>query len=664
MQNYLEEIQTYYKDINSSEISYRTPFQKFLENIFKREDGYRVQHDAKSVGGNKPDFIVIKNNVPILYIEVKKVGENLDKVEKSEQASRYFGYTNLIISDYVNFRFYRNGEKVDEEFSLGTIDKINKIIEFTNKVEILSKQIFDFPNSHKEPIKNGKVLAKIMGGRGQRLKYNVLEMLKSENEKYKDLQKIKSIIHDSLIKDINDEKFADMYAQTLVYGLFVARYNDKTQNDFSRGEALTLLNKSNPFLYDFFSHIAGANFPERLRYIVDELCEVFAHANVKELMHDYFKSITLFGEVKQTPDPVIHFYEDFLKEYDQDKKMEMGVFYTPKPVVEFIIGGVDEILKREFDIVKGLADTSRTNKKDTDGNFYHKVQVLDVATGTGTFLNTLVEFVYKKYFVEKSQTAGWGDYVKKELLPRLNGFELMIASYTIAHLKLAMTLEETGVSNLDERLRIFLTNTLEEGKKSEWGTGSLFLGLQESITNESIEATKVKTEYPIMCVVGNPPYSGISQNKNYIDNNVYKVEIGGKEKLKERKNWLDDDYVKFIRFGESLVENNHEGIVAMITAHGFIENPTFRGMRWHLRNTFDKIYVLDLHGNSRKKETANDGGKDENVFDIMTGVSIFFGIKKTNSKNKKLAQVYKSDIFGKRGEKFEFLHTQNLQDIN
>jgi len=666
---YIEQIQKYYKDENSSEMSYRTPFQNFLETIFKKEDKYIIQHDQKAIDGNKPDFIVLKNNIPVLYIEVKKVGEDLDKIEKSNQADRYFGYDNLIISDYVNFRFYRYGKKYEEEVSLGKINKNERNIIGNDKEELLIKTILDFTNSHKEEIKSGKHLAEIMGGKALRIRENVFYMLSSQNDRFEELNKIKEVVKENLISNISDKDFADMYAQTLVYGLFASRYNDKTPDNFSRYEAIDLVPKTNPFLKKFFGHIAGESFPDRLRFIVDELCEVFSHADVHKLL------INFYGKEKDNKDPIIHFYEDFLKEYDSKKKMDMGVFYTPKPVVDFIVRGVDYILKNDFDLLDGLVSKekikiekniidTKTGKEKKIEEEYHKVQILDIATGTGTFLNETISFIYNS-FKENGQLGSWESYVNEHLLPRLHGFEIMMASYTIAHLKLGMTLEDMGIDTdkLNKRLGVYLTNTLEEAKDYS-NQGTLF-GFMDSIAEEAKNASKIKKEYPIMCVIGNPPYSGESMNKDYTDNDVYKVEIGGKEKLKERNSkWINDDYVKFIRFAESLMEKNKEGIVGMITAHGYIDNPTFRGMRWRLRNTFDKIYILDLHGNSRKKETTPNGDKDENIFDIMTGVSIIFGIKKPENKEKKLAQVYKADFHGLRKEKFEKLDNLSIDKID
>jgi predicted helicase len=648
------------------EMIYRADFENLLKEIFQADGKVtQINHDSTSDNGNKPDFVISKNSVPILYIEAKDIGVSLDKIEKSNQMDRYFGYDNLVLTDYVEFRFYRNGVRYGEPVSIATFDINSRIVnEISENFLLLSKTLIDFASSHKEPIKSGKQLAKIMGGKAMRIRDNVREMLASDTDRYADLVKMLDVVKESLVSSLDNETFADMYAQTLVYGLFAARYNDKSAESFSRAEARELVPKTNPFLRSFFDHIAGNTFPDRLRFIVDELCEVFQHADVEKLLTDFY------AKEKDNKDPIIHFYEDFLREYDAKKKMEMGVFYTPKPVVSFIIRAVDSILKSEFGLARGLADTTKIqiDKLETDHKTgkqkkvqkeYHKVQVLDIATGTGTFLNEVIHNIHAGF---AGQEGRWASYVENDLLPRLHGFELMMASYTIAHLKLGMTLHDTKAGELKTRLGVYLTNTLE-APVDYANQGTLF-GLMDTIAEESKNASRIKSEYPIMCVIGNPPYSGISMNKRYTKNNDYKVEIGGKQKLQEKKNWLDDDYVKFIRFAESLVEKNGEGIVGMITAHGYIDNPTFRGMRWHLRNTFDKIYVLDLHGNSNKKETSPDGGKDENVFDIKTGVSIILAIKKSEIKNKEFAQIYKVDFYGTRRDKFEKIENANIDNLN
>lgn len=671
---YIQSISSKFASKETSEMGYRTDFENFLKTIFPVEQRYYIHHDAKSVDGNKPDFVILKDKVPVLYIENKDIGLDLDKIEKSNQIGRYFGYDNLILTDQLEFRFYRNGEKYGDAIKIATCNKLARTISpISENFQNLEKTIIDFTLSHKEQIKRGKHLAQIMGGKAQRIRNNVREMLTSDSEKYSDLINIKKVVTENLISKLDDETFADMYAQTLVYGLFAARYNDKTPTSFSRVEARDLVPKTNPFLHSFFDHIAGASFPERLRFIVDELCEVFTHADIEKILHDFY------GKEKENKDPIIHFYEDFLKEYDAKKKMEMGVFYTPRPVVQFIVRTVDEILKKEFGLEKGLADTEKIivkkkeiyqAKKGTkaeqikNGKLveiekeYHRVQVLDVATGTGTFLNEVIEYIHKSFI---GQEGRWEAYIKENLLPRLHGFELMMASYTIAHLKLGMTLVDSGAKNINQRLGVYLTNTLEEPK--DYTNQHTLFGFMDAIAEESKSASRVKSEFPIMCVIGNPPYSGVSQNKDYTDNNAYKIEPGGKMKLNERKHWLDDDYVKFIRFAESLIEKNGSGIIGMITAHGYIDNPTFRGMRWHLRNTFDSIYIVDLHGNSNKKETTLSGGKDENVFDIKTGVSVIFGVKNQYLDKKKLADIYKFDMYGLRKEKFESLENLSFETI-
>lgn len=351
---------------NGREMIYRADFENLLKDIFQADGKVtQINHDSTSDNGNKPDFVISKNGVPILYIEAKDIGVDLNKIENSNQMHRYFGYGNLVLTDYVEFRFYRNGERYGNPISIASFDKLNRtIVELPQNFSLLSKTITDFASSYKEPIKKGSHLARIMGGKAMRIRDNVKEMLVSD--KYDDLTKILNVVKENLVSSLDNETFADMYAQTLVYGLFAARYNDKSPNDFSRSEARDLVPKTNPFLREFFNHIAGPSFPDRLRYIVDELCEVFTHANVHTLMHEYFKKESLFGEVYESPDPVIHFYEDFLKEYDIKKKMEMGVFYTPRPIVRFIVRAVDDILKNEFDLVKGLADTTKIQVEKTE----------------------------------------------------------------------------------------------------------------------------------------------------------------------------------------------------------------------------------------------------------------------------------------------------------
>jgi len=647
--NYIQSISLKFSHEETTEMGYRADLEFLLKKIFEIIKVQRIDHDPKAKKHNKPDFVVLKFDIPILYLEAKDIGTSLDKIEKSEQMSRYFGYANLVLTDYVEFRFYRNGLSYGEPIKIAEYDRKRRTItSIPERYKNLAQTLVDFTKSHKEPIRSGEHLSKIMGGKAQRIRDNIRQFYSSESNQDTDLIKLFKTIKQLLVHDLTIHSFSDMYAQTLVYGLFVARYYDKSLSSFSRQEARELIPNSNPLLRHFFDHIVGADFDTRLKYIVDELCEVFSHADVKELMKQYFK-LDLWGKTHRGPDPVIHFYEDFLNEYDPILRKKMGAYYTPLPIVEFIIRSVDYLLKKEFGLTAGLVDTSKTKEG------LHKVQILDPACGTGTFISSIIRKIYL-WLETHGQKGRWPTYVHHDLLPRLFGFELMMAPYTIAHLKLGIAFRQTGFWDFHRRLGIYLTNSLEESFTQQQ---SLFaLGLAESIAEESKEASKIKNEKPIMVIVGNPPYSGVSSNETKYANSLverYKFEPGGKQKLQERKHWLNDDYVKFLAMAESMIEKNGEGIVAMITNNSYLDNPTFRGMRWHLTKTFDKIYVLDLHGNAKKKETAPGGGRDENVFDIMQGVGIILAIKTKRKRLDQSSEVFHADLYGTRKYKFNEL---------
>lgn len=659
VENYIKAITSKFSHIETSEMGYRTDFEILLKEVFASIKISRFDNDPKAKEGNKPDFVAVKDDVPLLYIETKDIGVSLDKVERSEQMGRYFGYANLVLTDYLEFRFYRNGLPYGEPIKIGDFHiKDRTINPIPDNYELLAKTLLEFTQNYKEPIKSGKHLAKIMAGKTRRIRDNIRQFLVAELDKNTDLVKLYNSIKKYLVHDLKIESFADMYAQTLVYGLFIARFNDTTKDGFTRSEARDLIPNSNPFLHRFFDYIAGIDFDNRLKFIVDELCEVFEHSNIEELLKQ-FSDEDLWGKVHKKPDPVIYFYEDFLKEYDPVLRKKMGAYYTPEPVVQFIVRAVNDILKKDFKLPKGLGDTSKT----LEG--LHKVQILDPATGTGTFISAVIRSIYKP-FKDNKQTAAWPSYVQNELLPRVFGFEIMMAPYTIAHLKLSMAFKDTGFKYFNsKRLGIYLTNSLEDETAQE----TLFstVGLSESIAQESIDASEIKNKKPIMVVIGNPPYSGESSNKGeWITNllNDYKKEPEGNQKLIERNpKWINDDYVKFLRFGQYFIEKNKSGIVAFINPHGFLDNPTFRGMRWNLLKTYDEIYVLNLHGNAKKKETSPDGSKDENVFDIQQGVSINILVKTNKKPTDQLAKVYYADLFGKRSNKFDFLNENTLNSV-
>jgi len=646
--NYIQSISSKFSHEETTEMGYRTDFEILLKSIFKTIKVTRLDHDARAIHGNKPDFVVLNYDIPILYIETKNIGISLDKVEKSEQMRRYYGYTNLVLTDYLEFRFYRNGLYYVEPIKIAEYNlKTRTITSIPENSEYLARTLIDFTQSQKEPIKSGEHLAKIMGGKAQRIRDNIKQFLSIDSEKNEELLKIYKTIKKLLVHDLNINAFADMYAQTLVYGLFAARYHDESPASFTRQEARDLIPKSNPLLRHFFDHIVGPNFDKRLEYIVNELCEVFSHADVHELMREYYNT-DLPGEEHKGPDPVIHFYEDFLKEYDPILRKKMGAYYTPVPVVQFIVRSVDYLLKKEFGLTKGLADTSKT------ATGVHRVQILDPAVGTGTFINAVINIIYSS-LLKSGQKGRWPTYVHNDLLPRLYGFELMMAPYTIAHLKLAMTFGQTGFKYFNRRLGIYLTNSLEKAM----GQGELFtaFGLAESIAEESKEAAIIKNETPIMVVIGNPPYSSSSSNKGEWIQDLIKEY---KKNLGEKKINIDDDYIKFIRLAENFIEKNKNGIVAMITNNSFIDGITHRQMRKHLLETFDDIYILDLHGDAKEKSPSN--AEDENIFNIKQGVSISLFVRKSIEK-KELGSVHHAEIYGKKMEKFKVLDNNNIKNI-
>ncbi|MGI6079234.1 MAG: type ISP restriction/modification enzyme, partial [Fastidiosipilaceae bacterium] len=416
----------------------------------------------------------------------------------------------------------------------------------------------------------------------------------------------------------------------------------------------------NPFLRKLFGYIAGPDIDDRIKWIVENLAEIFLACNVEEILKNYGKSTKM-------EDPIIHFYETFLSEYDPKLRKSRGVWYTPQPVVNFIVRAVDDILKTEFDLPQGLADTSKTtikvntqtaDKRSATGykqmeQEVHKVQILDPATGTGTFLAEVIKHIHKKF---QGQQGIWSNYVETHLLPRLNGFELLMASYAMAHLKLDLLLTETGYKpTTNQRFRVYLTNSLEEHHQD---TGTLFANW---LSTEANEANHIKRDTPVMCVIGNPPYAVSSTNKNdWIQDLISDY----KKNLNERKINLDDDYIKFIRYGQHYIDKNGSGVLAYISNNSFLDGITHRQMRKHLLESFDKIYILDLHGNSRKLETSPDGSIDQNVFDIMAGVSINIFVKTGKKKKNELGQVYNYDLYGKRDFKYKTLTENDLSSLN
>ena len=652
---YIQNLNTRFKTGISREHSYRGDLQTLLSTLLP---GVLVTNEPARIACGAPDYILTKKDIPIGYIEAKDIGVDLNSKTLKEQFDRYReSLNNLIITDYLDFHFYKEGSFVTK-IAIAEIQQ-GKIVPLPDYFAAFTQLITNFADSISQTIKSPSKLAEMMASRAKLMADVIESALNADDEAKRNsalkgqMQAFKSL----LIHDITNRPFADIYAQTIAYGLFAARYHDPTLPTFSRYEAATLIPKSNPFLRRLFQDIAGYDLDTRLVWIVDELVQIFLASDVADIMHN-------FGTRTKQEDPVIHFYETFLAAYDPALRKARGVWYTPEPVVNFIVRAVDDILKTEFGLAQGLADTSKTKiKVELQGKAVekevHRVQILDPATGTGTFLVEVVRQIYKKF---EGQKGIWSSYVENNLIPRLNGFELLMASYAMAHLKLDLLLTETGYKpTINQRFRVYLTNSLEE---SHPDAGTLF---SHWLSDEANEANEVKRDTPVMCVIGNPPYSGESANKGEWIMSLmedYKKEPGGKEKLKEKNpKWINDDYVKFLRYGQHFIDKNGSGVLAFINPHGFLDNPTFRGMRWNLLKTYDKIYSIDLHGNSKKKETALDGSADQNVFDIMQGVSINLFVKTGKKKANELGKVFHFDLFGKREMKYDFLNENSLKTV-
>lgn len=670
LKEYISTVNQKFRAGNATEHTYRGVLEQLMQSLLPK---LRIVNEPKREKCGAPDYIASrKDGMPVFYIEAKDIGDNdLDGRNPhghKEQFTRYKQALDYIIfTDYLDFHLYEHGEFIDS-VRIAEV-KGDKVVAINENEEKFLNLIEHVGSNAIQSITSASRLAKLMAGKARLLENIIEQAMNDDTESYanKNLRGQYQAFKDVLIQELKPEDFADIYAQTIAYGMFAARLHDETPDDFSREEAARLIPKTNPFLRQIFNNLAGNDLDERIAWVVDDLVTVFRATNLQKIMASYSRD-------KLHHDPMIHFYEDFLSEYNPKLRKSKGVWYTPQPVVGFIVRAVDEILQKDFGLPEGLADYSMIerevaveqsrDKRTTDGmkhekRKFHRVQILDPATGTGTFLAEVVNQIYDRY---RDNQGIWQQYVEQHLLPRLNGFEILMASYAVAHIKLDMLLSETGYQhNTDKRLHVYLTNSLEESNNEP---RTLFA---QWLSQEATEANVIKRDYPVMVMIGNPPYSGESQNKGKWIMSLmesYKKEPGGKSQLNERNpKWLNDDYVKFIRLAQDYIENNGEGIIGFINPHGYLDNPTFRGMRWNLLKTFDKIYTIDLHGNSKKKETCPDGSKDENVFDIMQGVSINLFVKTGKKAKDELGKVYHKDLYGLRQSKYDFLDEATIESI-
>jgi len=634
---YLSNLLKTYQKGDAREESYYKHLADFI-TLFsesKRKKKIDVTILPKKTEAGNPDFRIWDGRQKIIgYIEAKDLGTNLDNVEDSEQLKRYLStFPNVILTNYTEFRLYRNGELV-EKISITRPFVIKKLstsppLENEEKLFELLERFLDFslPKTY-----TAKTLAVELAKRTKFLKDEIVsEELKTGT---KSIHGFYEAFKEFLIAGISEEEFADLYSQTITYGLFAARL--RAGDEFNRKLAYSFIPKSIGILRDIFKYISLEDIPKQMEVIIDDITDVLAVSDAKKILDHYYHE-------GKGSDPVLHFYETFLSVYDPATREKRGVYYTPEPVVSFIVRSLHQILKEKFNMSDGLAS------KD--------VTLLDPAGGTLSFLAKAIETAVEE-FVSKYGKGAVKTFLKEQILQNYYSFELMMAPYAIGHMKMSFLLEELGYRmEDDERVKYYLTNTLEMKELDQ----SKFPGMS-SLSTESHEAGKVKKQISILVVLGNPPYSGHSSNIGEWISNVIKeyYQVDGKPLGEKNSKWLQDDYVKFIRFSQWKIDQAGEGVLGFITNHSYLDNPTFRGMRQSLMNSFDEIYILDLHGNSLKKEKAADGSKDENVFDIQQGVAAAFFIKYKDGKKK---QVYHQEVYGLREAKYDWLNKHNIKNV-
>lgn len=650
-------LKTIEKDLaagNSTEHTHRPALKTLIESL---STGVNATNEPRRISCGAPDFIVTKRKIPLGYIEAKDVGKSLDIEEKSGQMGRYLaGLGNLILTDYLEFRWYVN-EEPRLTARLAKVGGNGKIKLESKGVQEVTELLTSFINQQTPVVASPKELAERMAAIARLIRDATTKALTAERRE----TSVEDPLHDQLtafrqvlMHDLTEDQFADMYAQTICYGLFSARCNARGSERFTREHAAYQLPKTNPFLRRLFNDIAGPELDDRITWAVDDLAEILNRSDIARILEN-------FGRRTRRQDPVVHFYETFLASYDPKLRESRGVYYTPEPVVSYIVRSVDHILKTDFGLVDGLADASkvkRTLPDTSETQELHRVLILDPATGTGTFLHGVIDHIFESF---RKNRGMWSKYVSDHLLPRLFGFELLMAPYAVAHLKLGLQLDETGYDfKADERLRVYLTNTLEE--VHQLANAPAFT---RWLTEEADAASRIKQNEPVMVVMGNPPYSKQSANLGEWIANLLRgrdtqtgkavgsyFTVDGQPLGERNPKWLNDDYVKFIRFAQWRIEQTGYGVLAFISNHGYLDNPTFRGMRQSLMETFDDIYLLDLHGNSKRNERPPHGVEDKNVFDIQQGVVIGVFVKRDDNQPGN-ASVRHANLWGAR-ELFEF----------
>jgi hypothetical protein len=622
---YLQSVESIWKTGVAREHSYRPALADFLT----KATGLTAVNEPMQVECGAPDFALLKQTMPIGHVEAKDLGINLDALAESEQINRYrAGLPNFILTNQLDFIWFVEG-KERRRVNVGAKGKTQGILKIEqNQFLELEALLVEFAAETTAQITTAAELTRRLASVAVLIRESVKLRLRlkkggSLHEQIEYFRKILSL-------NMTADQFADIYAQTITYGMFGARYYHKGTEPFTRERAAYELPRSNPFLRSIFSQLAGPEMDPSLVWAVDQLADLLNRTNATKILDH-------FAEGSGRSDPVFYFYEDFLSVYDPTLKELRGVYYTPEPVVHYIVRSVHAILQDIFQLELGLAENSKLETGDIKvlGN-QHRVVILDPAAGTGTFLASVIEMI-KSTEMEAGRLGAWSQYVREHLLPRIFGFELLMAPYTVCHLKLGVHLTNSGFKfNENERVGVYLTNSLEEPQALL--ETSPFLN---ALRREVDEAGRVKRDVPVMVILGNPPYSGHSANSGEFlrrllrgfdtifgeDTESYfhidKVSIGERQ-----PKWLNDDYVKFIRFSQWKIERSGSGLLAFITNHNYLSAPTFRAMRASLLNTFDDIYVFNLHGSAKRRDRAEDGSVDQNVFDIQQGVAIVIFVKR------------------------------------
>ncbi|MBI5356945.1 N-6 DNA methylase [Candidatus Collierbacteria bacterium] len=642
IKSYFNSLHQTFRHGDAREESYYSDLKILIEDLgkhFKKE--LSVTTLPKKTDAGNPDFRVWGKNGQIIgYIEAKdpKI-DPLWQLDASEQIKRYKStFPNVILTNFFEFRLFRNGELVghvkigEPKIMLDT--RISPAFGFVDDFISLINQFFSFSIPE---TKTAKTLAIELAKRTHFLRNQVISEELKENrvEGTQTLEGYYKAFKDHLISSLTLEEFSNLFAQTITYGLFVAR--SRANDNFNRGLAYQYIPTTVGILKKVFRFISSSELPKTMEWVIDDIAEVLANSNVRQIIENYYKE----GRGK---DPIIHFYETFLGAYDPKEREKRGVYYTPEPVVEYIVRSIHKLLKEKFGKTDGFASQS--------------VTVLDPAAGTLTFPAEAIRLAIEEY-KRKYGDGGVNGLIKNHILKNFYAFELMMASYAIGHLKIGFVLNEYGYKLSDnERFNLFLTNTLDFNKEDP----NVLPGIIErEIAKESIEALRVKEEIPVMVIMGNPPYSVSSTNVIKEGSEFKKFYETYKENVrKEERNIqpLSDDYIKFIAFAHWKIKQAGKGIVGMITNNSYLDGLIHRDMRKKLLDDFGEIYILNLHGSTKRQEKTPDGKSDENVFDIQQGVSIILLIK--NESQKSLVKY--ADIWGSRESKYNYLKKNDIYD--